>query len=89
MKDHQEKMSNLGSELSDKKMVNQIFNPVPTGLFRDARYLHYNLACFTAAHVMSEANAIYDGLKLRGEIKSLAATLAAISSSIKKSCCRK
>jgi hypothetical protein len=58
MKDHREKISNLGSELTGKEMVNQIFNSVPTSLFRD-----------TAAHVMSEVNAIYDGLKLRGEIK--------------------
>jgi hypothetical protein len=89
MKDHQEKMFNLGSELADKKMVNQIFNSVPISFFRGARYLHYNLACLTAAHVMIDANAVYDGLKLRGEIKSPAAALAAISSSIKKSCCRK
>jgi hypothetical protein len=89
MKDHREKMSNLGSELTDKKMVNQIFNTVPTSLFRDTRYLHYNLACLTAAHVMSEANAIYDGLKLRGEIKSPAAAPAAVSSPVKKSCCGK
>jgi hypothetical protein len=34
---------------------------------------------------MSEANAIYGGLKLYGEIKSPATALAAVSSAVKKS----
>jgi hypothetical protein len=70
MKGHRVKMSNLGGELTDKKIVDQIFNAIPTSLFRNTRYLRYNFASLTAAHVMSEVNAIYDELKLRGEIKS-------------------
>jgi hypothetical protein len=79
MKDHRAKMSNLESELTDKIMVDQIFNVLPTSLFRDARYLCYNLASLTAAHVMREANIICDELKLRGKIKSLAIVLAVVS----------
>jgi hypothetical protein len=53
--EERKKMSNIGSELTDKKMVNQIFNSVPTSLSRDTRYLHYNLACRTAAHVRAKS----------------------------------
>jgi hypothetical protein len=54
-------------------------------MFTDTRYLCYNIASLAVAYVISKVNVIYDGLKLRGEIKSPAIALAAISLAVKKS----
>lgn len=80
MKEQRDKMNNFGLEVTDTKFLTLIIKSLPVSLFITTRFLLKQNG-LTSTEFMNEVNAIYDGMKLRGEFSEPTTTLAVIDHS--------